>query len=574
MSLGLPFRNRCSSSSPRSVTTTSLSLTLHDEPLSVQPRHHGTTIVGGGYDSDNQNQNWDDHLLIYKARALQQQQQPQQQRQHHPISTDNSFDSSYHSPKNDDEEDEEMQQQYNALCSSFTLGGYLPPTSPPSAAAEDADIAGRTTYIEQLDGNTTVIHSRNRCRSSISTISRRKRKLLFPPLQPTMTPPSITNTTTTKTLSFEEEEEEEESSTFRMTTSRRRMNFRHRSVGHDTVRWLAASETMAIAKANTLAANVIAEEEGEDGDADLSSSKHKSKRLKFPSSPSSSSSPRPVVEELWLGPVFEDSSTILSAIKTLPSSVRYLDLDLRNALNLLPQAMPILLRKTHITTLSIRFFGDAGAVELAKWIHLNPNLERLNLQGNRIGSFGARTLVDAIIASGHHRRNLKHLNLSCNCILHGDLIGQLLALSSSLQSIDLQFNWLGDQDVQHICQGLRKNTSLRELNFYGCQRITKTGLETLLKCLELHNTSLHSITAQALDEESEKLVSRIAYWTDLNKAGRYLVHSSSVVSGIWPLALERSSKDQVQPNALYHLLRHGSPKILYDRRKKEEDRRR
>ena len=531
--------------------------------------------MGGGYDSDNQNQIWDDHRLIFKARALQQQQQ--QHHPHHPISTDNSFDSSYHSPENDEEEDEGMQLQHNVLSSSFTLGGSLPPTptSPPSAAAEDADIAGMASHIEQLlDGNTTAIHSRNRCSSSISTISRRKRKLLFPPLQPTMTPPSTTNTTTTKTLSLEEEDR----CNFRMTTSRRRMNFRHRSVCHETVRWLAASETMAISKANALAANVVAEEEdGEDGDTDLSSSKHTSKRPRFPSSSSSHSSsffPRPVVEELWLGPVFEDSSTILSAIKTLPSSVRYLDLDLRNALNLLPQAMPILLRKTHITTLSIRFFGDAGAVELAKWIHLNPNLERLNLQGNRIGSFGARTLVDAIIASGHHRRNLKHLNLSCNCILHGDLIGQLLALSSSLQSVDLQYNWLGDQDIQHICQGLRKNTSLRELNFYGCQRVTKSGMETLLKCLELHNTSLHSIKVQALDKESEKLVSRIAYWTDLNKAGRYLVHSSSVVSGIWPLALERSSKDQEQPNALYHLLRHGSPKILHDRRKKVEDRRR
>mmetsp|Transcript_17315 Transcript_17315/g.42064 ORF Transcript_17315/g.42064 Transcript_17315/m.42064 type:complete len:572 (-) Transcript_17315:136-1851(-) len=571
MSLSLPFRNlssparsSSSSSSPRSVTTTSLS--LHDEPEPVQQPRFGNSIVGGGYDDGNHR--WNDHRLIYKARALH----------HHPISTDNSFDSSYHSPKTDEEEDRQRQQaptataatisppaisslllspsrtlsrrqegnfRHDVLCSSFTLGSSSPPSPPPPPPA-----AGTTSYIKQGNGNTTVIDSRNSC-SSISTNSRRKRKL---PLQPTTMGP--TTITTTNTLSFDEEEEH----TPRTTTSRRRMNFRHRSVCHETVQWLAAAETMAVA-ANahaTNTTNVVAEEE--DVDEDLSSSKHTStKRPRFPSSSSS----RPVVEELWLGPVFEDSRTILSAIKTLPSSVRSLDLDLRNALHLLPQAMPVLLRKTHITTLSIRFFGDAGAIELAKWIHLNPNLERLNLQGNRIGSLGARTLVDAIIASGLHRRSLKHLNLSCNCILHGDLIGQLLALSTSLQSVDVQFNWLGDQGVHHICQGLRKNTSLRELNLYGCQRVTKTGLETLLKCLELHNTSLHSIKAQALDEESEQLVTRIRYWTDLNKAGRYLVHSSSVPSGIWPLALQTSSTDQDQPNALYHLLRHGNPKILY-----------
>mmetsp|Transcript_17314 Transcript_17314/g.42061 ORF Transcript_17314/g.42061 Transcript_17314/m.42061 type:complete len:588 (-) Transcript_17314:338-2101(-) len=587
MSLSLPFRNlssparsSSSSSSPRSVTTTSLS--LHDEPEPVQQPRFGNSIVGGGYDDGNHR--WNDHRLIYKARALH----------HHPISTDNSFDSSYHSPKDDDDDDEEeedrQQQQaptaaaatispravsslllstsgtlstrqednfrHDVLCSSFTLGGSLPPPRPPPPAA-----AGTTSYIKQVNGNTTVIDSRNSSSSSISTISRRKRKLLFPSLQPTMMGPATI--ATTKTLSFEEEGEEDEEPTPRNTTSRRRMNFRHRSVCHETVQWLTASESMAVAaNANVLAtANVVAEEEDED--EDLSSSKHTSaKRPRLPS-PSSSFSTQPVVKELWLGPVFEDSRTILSAIKTLPSSVRYLDLDLRNALHLLPEAMPVLLRKTHITTLSIRFFGDAGAIELAKWIHLNPNLERLNLQGNRIGSLGARTLVDAIISSGHHRRNLKHLNLSCNCILRGDLIGQLLALSTSLHSVDVQYNWLGDQDVHHICQGLRKNTSLRELNLCGCQRITKIGLETLLKCLERHNTSLHSIKAQALDEESEKLVTRITYWTDLNKAGRYLVHSSSVPSGIWPLALERSSSDRDQPNALYHLLRHGSPEILH-----------
>ena len=42
----------------------------------------------------------------------------------------------------------------------------------------------------------------------------------------------------------------------------------------------------------------------------------------------------PPVSELWLGPVFESSETVLSAIAMLPPTVTHLDLDLRNALHL------------------------------------------------------------------------------------------------------------------------------------------------------------------------------------------------------------------------------------------------
>lgn len=332
-------------------------------------------------------------------------------------------------------------------------------------------------------------------------------------------------------------------------TSTSKMNLRHRLVCDETVQWLAQVGGTFMPLPTSLESSLSNE---------------------TPNSSTSSSAPFVPVEELWLGPVFESCETILSAIRTLPASVTHLDLDLRNALHLLKQAVPLLFSKTHIKTLSVRVFGDAGAVELAKWIHKNPSLERLDVRGNRIGSLGARTMVDAILACDH---KLKHLNLSCNCILDGDLIGQLLAMSSNLEHLDLGFNWLGNQEVLDICQGLLKNTSLRELNIYGCQRITKMGLMALLTCLQEDNMSLHQVKVQSLDEESDRLVESINHWTSLNKAGRYLIHhlpcsssSSSpsdqegtVPSGLWPLVMEKS-KDQ--PDALYYFLRQGSPRIL------------
>jgi hypothetical protein len=264
------------------------------------------------------------------------------------------------------------------------------------------------------------------------------------------------------------------------------------------------------------------------------------------------------VEELWLGPVFESSETVLSAISTLPPSVTHLDLDLRNALQLVPQAMPVLFAKRHVRTLSVRVFGDAGAIEVARWMHKNPSMEHLDLRGNRIGSLGARHIVDALFACGDHK--LSNLNLSCNCILNGDFIGQLLAFTTNLETLNLAYNWLGDQEVEDICQGLRKNTSLRELNLFGCQRISNEGLKMILECLKYHNTSLQTVQLQSFNDEGKRLIQEIGYWLSLNKAGRYIIKSQDpIAAGLWPYVLEKSNR---QPDALFYLIREGSPNIF------------
>ncbi|KAG7368854.1 leucine rich repeat LRR-containing protein [Nitzschia inconspicua] len=264
----------------------------------------------------------------------------------------------------------------------------------------------------------------------------------------------------------------------------------------------------------------------------------------------SCSKTNPPVSELWLGPVFESSATVLSAIATLPSTVTHLDLDLRNALHLVPQAMPLLMSKQHLKSLSVRVFGDSGAIDLARELHRNPHLEQLDVRGNRIGSFGTRALVKAVIAS---ENSLSKLFLSCNCILDGDMIGLLLSCTQQLQSLDLAFNWLGDEGVEHICEGLCKNKSLQELNLYGCHRISNAGLRTILDCVQYYNTSLHEIRLQTFDEEGEGLVRRINHFLALNKAGRYLVQSNNPVpESLWPLVLAKSNQT---PDSLFYLIR-------------------
>jgi len=360
------------------------------------------------------------------------------------------------------------------------------------------------------------------------------------------------------------------------------MNLRHRQVSNETMKWLSSYKCDTSSATNTHAVSDT-EENDESVTREVAQTTSSVARTEE-SNDSRMDVLREPVEELWLGPVFDSSQTVLTAITSLPSSVTHLDLDLRNALHLLPQAMPLLFGKQHLKTLSLRVFGDAGAIELAKWMNQNPNLERLDLRGNRIGSIGVRTIVDAIMASnlnkaglGQSQHNLTHLNLSCNCILHGDKIGELLAVNSTLEVLDLGFNWLGNQEIEDICTGLAKNTNLRELNLYGCHRISHKGMKTILRCLQLHNTSLHKIGLQAFDEEGQRLIEEINYWLKLNRGGRFLIklslptstkkvnqsssqhtfqngHRDAATLGIWPHALEKSNNE---PDSLFHLMREG-----------------
>jgi len=382
------------------------------------------------------------------------------------------------------------------------------------------------------------------------------------------------------------------------------LNIRHRQVSNETMEWLVSFSSNSPSVTN--ATHPVSDTD--EDDVSLKRPQQSSPAFRAPAPteqtishtmPTSSTVVRGPVEELWLGPVFESSQTVLMAIASLPISVTHLDLDLRNALHLLPQAMPLLFGKHHLKSLSLRLYGDAGTIELAKWMNHNPNLERLDLRGNRIGSMGARNIIDAIMACGSHHNNnynsnsninnnnnnnniLTHLNLSSNCILHGDRIGELLAVNSTLEALDLGFNWLGNEEVEDICSiGLCKNTSLRELNLYGNHRISHKGMKVILRCLKEHNTSLHKIGLQSFDEEGERLIKEINYWLKLNKAGRSLIktylaspsteqgnqsndrqrpcHKSdgepvAVPMGLWPRVLEKSNKD---PDSLFHLVREG-----------------
>jgi Leucine Rich repeat len=273
------------------------------------------------------------------------------------------------------------------------------------------------------------------------------------------------------------------------------------------------------------------------------------------------SSSRQRLEELRVGPLFESARAVVSIIDTLPVTVTHLDLDLRNVLHILPEVFSRLFQpaKTHLASLSIRLFGDRGAIELSKWLHKNPNLRRLDLRENRIGNEGLYAIVKAISHCDHH---LEVLDLGCNCILDIRPLPDFLQRNTHLARLDLSYNWIGDEDVNRLCQGLRMNESLRRLSIMGCHRITNRGVSLLICCLRDKNTSLQQIEVRTCDNSNDELQADLHHLLCLNRAGRgFLRSEDSARSPLWPLIFAKSNAEFT---ALFHMLRDGGTTFLGD----------
>nr|CCC49378.1 putative leucine-rich repeat protein (LRRP), fragment [Trypanosoma vivax Y486] len=92
---------------------------------------------------------------------------------------------------------------------------------------------------------------------------------------------------------------------------------------------------------------------------------------------------------------------------------------------------------------------------------LPPNLQTLNLAGNRVGRVGCERL------------------------------GEFLAQNPPLRFLSLFHNNLCDNDVEPLLQGLRTNSHLRLLNL-GCNNLTGDSLRVLLNVLE-ENTGVFAV---------------------------------------------------------------------------------
>lgn len=158
-----------------------------------------------------------------------------------------------------------------------------------------------------------------------------------------------------------------------------------------------------------------------------------------------------------------------------------------------------------LVTLDLRDndIGMEGAIFIADALQSGPKLRQLNLSGCNIESQGAIAIINSLSNS-----SIETLNLSDNYI--GDdgatQIGLVLETNKSLKQLSIQENQITDDGMASISKGLTRNKGLQ---FLGVQWnfITNNGALYLNTCLT-QNSSLRAlhILGNAIDRDGVKSI--------------------------------------------------------------------
>lgn len=114
--------------------------------------------------------------------------------------------------------------------------------------------------------------------------------------------------------------------------------------------------------------------------------------------------------------------------------------------------------------------GDRGVRALSEALSINQNVTSLSLVGNSLTAAGCFYLCEMLV----NNRNIRHLNLSDNQLGRhvsvspeggaGMMLAQLLGRNTTIVSLLLKGNQLGDVDATHICRALAEHRSVQELD--------------------------------------------------------------------------------------------------------------
>ncbi|KAI9325425.1 hypothetical protein DFJ73DRAFT_767680 [Zopfochytrium polystomum] len=149
---------------------------------------------------------------------------------------------------------------------------------------------------------------------------------------------------------------------------------------------------------------------------------------------------------------------------------------------------------THLEISSLyNKFTYVGAQVIAEALRADSTLQSINLSHNHIGQEGAKALADALIVN----------NSLQSIVLSGNHIGQegakaladALRVNSSLQSIDLHWNHIGQEGAKALADSLRVNNSLQSIDLWW-NHIGQEGAKALADALKV-NTTLQSMNLTA-----------------------------------------------------------------------------
>ncbi|OWZ16762.1 hypothetical protein PHMEG_0009401 [Phytophthora megakarya] len=106
--------------------------------------------------------------------------------------------------------------------------------------------------------------------------------------------------------------------------------------------------------------------------------------------------------------------------------------------------------------------GAKGILTIYRTLE-NPHmcLKSLDLGNNQLGDQAVRTLMQSLL----NRCTLEHLDLRRNHIFHAAIsIGELLRISTPLESLNLSWNNIRGEPAQHLARGMMENLTLTHLD--------------------------------------------------------------------------------------------------------------
>ncbi|GFO02011.1 nucleotide-binding oligomerization domain-containing protein 2 [Plakobranchus ocellatus] len=210
-----------------------------------------------------------------------------------------------------------------------------------------------------------------------------------------------------------------------------------------------------------------------------------------------------------------------------------------------------------LLNLSLNPLTSACVDYILDLLDTKPSIEAILLQGTRLGDAGVEHLIDGLLGqhqqkkeerteSGEPLKELRELDLS-DCKIGDDgakavarlvrsdmevdtltlssnqavtehgwtALGDALSHNTTLETLTLDHNLLGDPGIRAVASGLQRNTSVTALDLNGVG-ITLTGGQVLLELLK-QNTTLLEITLVGNSRLDKATLDNIGKYIALNK---------------------------------------------------------
>lgn len=223
-----------------------------------------------------------------------------------------------------------------------------------------------------------------------------------------------------------------------------------------------------------------------------------------------------------------------------------------------------------------------GAEAISQILQRSPEMKYLYTSNNNFGNSGVAHLAQAA------SRQLDVCHLGSNKIDHigAEVIADvLLSEHSSIQTLVLDGNNLGDEGAKIIAEGLKKNKNLTKLDLRN-NRIGKIGMLALLQVLKNDNMSLQYLLLQETDDDCSRQVQspldksprpriqsnnscacvrcqlqlQMDYFLAMNRAGRHSLADYMISASLWPRILANVSNSD--PSLIYSILSSYKPELV------------